>query len=174
MTEPVDKSQDAGSQVPLIHTQDAGQPASNVGSMLRALREARNMSLSEVSARLKFSARQLNALEQERWEDLPQGMSLRGLVRNYARFLRADPDALLDALERQVGASVASPSVAVNRVANRYQESDLPLHDEPSGRPWGWLIIILVVLFIAVFYAIERAWIPESWLLFDWLKSIQK
>ncbi len=168
MTEPIETSQEP------IPAQGAGLSAASIGSTLRALREARGMSLSEVSARLKFSVRQLDALEQERWDDLPQGVSLRGLVKNYARFLQADADALLDTLERQVGESAASPSAAVNRVVNRYHETNMPLHDEPAGRPWGWLVIILVVLFIAVFYAIERAWIPESWLMFDWLKSIQK
>jgi cytoskeleton protein RodZ len=164
MTQPLDSSQDMN--------QGAQQTDANVGPMLRALREARNLSLSDVSARLKFSVRQIKALEDERWESLPQGMPLRGMVKNYARFLETDVEALLDGLERQIGVS-GPAAVSINQTG-RYSEADLPLHGEQTGRPWGWLVIILLVLFVAIFYAIERAWIPESWLWFDWLKSIQK
>ena len=41
---------------------EAGQTM-QLGSTLRSLREARRLRLSEVSARLKFSVRQLEALE---------------------------------------------------------------------------------------------------------------
>jgi hypothetical protein len=36
------------------------------------------------------------------------------------------------------------------------------------------MIIILILLFVAGFYAIERGWVPDSWLVFDWLKSLKK
>ncbi len=143
-----------------------------VGPTLRDLREARRLSLAEVSARLKFTARQLEALETEQWDRLPTGVSLRGFVKNYGRFLEADIDALLVMLDDQVGATSAKP-VAISR-AGSLGPADLPIHGEPVHRPWGWLIIILVLLFVAGFYAIERGWVPDSWLVFDWLKSLKK
>jgi cytoskeletal protein RodZ len=130
------------------------------------------LSLAEVSARLKFTVRQLEALETEQWERLPTGVSLRGFVKNYGRFLEADIDALLAMLDDQVGVTSAKP-VAISR-AGSLGPADLPIHGEPVHRPWGWLIIILVLLFVAGFYAIERGWVPDSWLVFDWLKSLKK
>ncbi|OYV47749.1 MAG: hypothetical protein B7X10_04125, partial [Burkholderiales bacterium 21-58-4] len=62
----------------------------NLGSTLKALREAKELSLGDVSARLKYSGRQIEALESEQWDSLPTGVSLRGLVRNYGRFLDAN------------------------------------------------------------------------------------
>lgn len=143
-----------------------------VGPTLRGLREAKRLSPGEVSARLKFSGRQLEALETEQWDKLPGGMSLRGFVKNYGRFLGADVDALLTMLENQVG--VAGPKPMPISSAHSLGPADMPGQAEAPQRPWGWLIIILILLFIASFYAIERGWVPDSWLIFDWLKALKK
>src|SRR5690606_27250581 len=143
-----------------------------VGPTLRSLREARGLSPSEVSSRLKFSSRQLDALETEQWDRLPSGVSLRGFVKNYGRYLEADVDALLVMLDSQVGPTSARP-VAVSS-ASSLAATDLPLQGEPVHKSWGWLIIILILLFVAGFYAIERGWVPDSWLVFDWLKSLKQ
>lgn len=146
-----------------------------LGSTLRALREARRLSRNEASARVKYSVRQIEALETEQWDILPGGAALRGFVKNYGRYLGADVDALLFILEGQTGLDVSrstTASAAAAQVASM-GPAELPLHGEPVRRPWGWLIIILVLLFVAGFYAIERGWVPDSWLIFDWLKSLK-
>ncbi len=143
-----------------------------VGPALRSLREAKRLSPGEVSARLKFTSRQLEALETEQWDRLPTGVSLRGFVKNYARYLEADVDALLVMLDNQTSAGAVKP-VAISR-AGSLGPADQAIHGESVHRPWGWMIIILVLLFVAGFYAIERGWVPDSWLVFDWLKSLKK
>src|SRR3546814_18948457 len=45
-----------------------------VGATIQKLREAKRLSLAEASGRLKFSVRQLQALEDERWDRLPTGV----------------------------------------------------------------------------------------------------
>lgn len=145
---------------------------SGIGATLRSLREAKRITPAEVSARLKFTSRQLEALETEQWDRLPGGVSLRGFVKNYGRFLDADVDALLTMLDNQVGPTSTRP-VAVSSAAS-LGPADLPLQGEPAHRPWGWFVIILVLLFVAGFYAIERGWVPDSWLVFDWLQSLKK
>ncbi len=150
----------------------AGMAAMGVGATLRHLREAKGYSPAEVSARLKFSTRQLEALETEQWDRLPGGMSLRGFVKNYGRFLDADVDALLVMLDGQVGNTAPKP-VSISS-ANSLGPADLSIQGEPVHRPWGWIIVILILLFVAGFYAIERGWVPDSWLIFDWLKSLKK
>ena len=100
-------------------------------------------------------------------------MSLRGFVKNYARYLDADVDALLTMLDNQVGTAPVAKPATLNG-AQSLGPSDLPLQGEPANRPWGWLVVILILLFVAGFYAIDRGWIPDSWLVFDWLKSLKK
>src|SRR5690606_36653249 len=144
-----------------------------VGATLRRQREAKQLTPGEVSARLKFCSRQLEALETEQWDRLPTGMSLRGFVKNYGRYLQADVDALLTMLDNQVGTAPVAKPVSLSG-AQSLGPSDLPLQGEPANRSWGWFIVILILLFVAGFYAIERGWVPDSWLIFDWLKSLKK
>ncbi len=88
-----------------------GQEALSLGDALRAMRETRGLSLSEVSARIKYSAVQLGHLEACDWSRLPEGVPLRGLVRNYARFLETDVDAALKLLDDAVGPTRPRPAV---------------------------------------------------------------
>ena len=90
-----------------------------IGSALRALRESKGWSVDEVSSRIKFSARQIEALENEQWADLPSGVSLRGLIRNYARLLGADSQAIVESLdpkERVTGPVKLSPARCIPRI----------------------------------------------------------
>lgn len=143
-----------------------------IGPTLRHLREARRLTPSDVSMRLKFSKRQLDALENEQWDRLPQGMSLRGFVKNYARYLEADVDALLTMLDNQVG-KPQSAFVSAERTSTLARDRDLDADDDAVRRPWGWWLIILAFVLVAASYAINRGWVPDSWLIFDWLKSLK-
>src|SRR5699024_2681272 len=105
------------------------------------------------------------------WERLPKGMSLRGFVKNYARYLDADVDAMLSMLDSQV--EQPQPSFVNNNPAAMSNGADLAVQEDLPRRPWGWLFIILVVVVVAAFYAINRGWVPDSWLVFDWLKSFK-
>lgn len=143
-----------------------------VGPTLRRLREAQRLTPADVSVRLKFSKRQLDALESEQWHHLPQGAPLRGFVKNYARYLEADADALLMMLDSQVG-QPKSVFVTAERSPGLGVNTDLESDDNVARRPWGWFLIILIFVFVAAFYAISRGWVPDSWLIFDWLKSLK-
>jgi len=143
-----------------------------LGATLKSMRELKRLSLNEVSGRVKFSVRQIEALENEQWELLPAGTSLRGFVKNYGRFLETDVDSLLVMLDNQLGSSTVPPT-ALKRSATLGQ-ADIPIHADVTHRPWGWFIVILILLFVAGFYAVERGWIPDSWLIFDWLQSLKK
>jgi cytoskeletal protein RodZ len=136
------------------------------GSSLRALRVSRGLSLEEVSSRLKYSARQITALEEERWDQLPTGMSLRGMIRNYARLLGADPEAVATFL---AGHSSVSVRPSVRELGN----SPAVGGDEenPNGSSWGWVLFILVVVIAVVGYAFWKGWLPTEWLSLEWLKQ---
>lgn len=142
-----------------------------VGSTLKTLRQTRRITLSDASARLKFSTRQLQALENEQWSDLPTGLPLRGMVKNYARFIEADVDAVMVMLENQTG-NAAAPKVGIAPVegGHAFTPSNLPAQGESGGFSWVWFIVIVLVLVAAGFYAIDRGWVPEAWLAFDWLR----
>jgi cytoskeleton protein RodZ len=69
--------------------------ATGVGAELAQARETQGLALVDIAQQLKFSPRQLEALEQERFGALPGPTIARGMLRNYARLLKLDADALL-------------------------------------------------------------------------------
>ncbi len=73
--------------------------APTLGLLLRKAREARGLSIDDVVHALKFSARQIEAIEADRMDVLPGAVFLRGLVRSYARLLKLDPESLLGLVE---------------------------------------------------------------------------
>lgn len=155
--------------------QSAPDAGSGVGPTLRELRLARSCTLNEASTRLKFSVRQLEALEAQEWDQLPGGQPLRGMVRNYARFLQADVSAVLVMLEAQVSDTAAPKPVPRSPSGSGLGKADLSLYaDSRGGFGWVWILIIGVLLLVAGFYAIDRGWVPQEWLVFDWLKDLKK
>ncbi|MBI3096468.1 MAG: helix-turn-helix domain-containing protein [Rhodocyclales bacterium] len=91
---------------------DAVEPAESLeantpGSVLRQAREARGQSVADVVQVIRFSARQIEALERDDYASLPGSTAVRGLVRNYAKFLRLDAAPLLAQLDPAVPVSEA-------------------------------------------------------------------
>ncbi len=72
------------------------------GSVLRRTREAHGQSIADVVQVIRFSARQIEALERDDYASLPGSTAVRGLVRNYAKFLKLDATPLLAQLEPAV------------------------------------------------------------------------
>lgn len=75
----------------------AEQPIS-VGKALREAREQLGLSVNDVANRIKFAARQIEALEADDYAQLPEAAFVRGFVRSYARLLELDPAHLVSGL----------------------------------------------------------------------------
>jgi cytoskeleton protein RodZ len=88
--------------------------AETPGSVLRRAREARGQSISDVVQVIRFSARQIEALERDDYASLPGSTAVRGLVRNYAKFLKLDAAPLL----AQLDPAVPVPEADVRPPAN--------------------------------------------------------
>jgi cytoskeleton protein RodZ len=68
------------------------QSVGSFGERLRREREMRGISLDEIATATKISARNLRALEEEKFNQLPGGIFNKGFVRAYAKFLGIDQD----------------------------------------------------------------------------------
>ncbi len=83
-------------------TLSAADEPKSPGRLLAAARQARGMTVTEVALRLKFSPRQIEALEADRHDALAGPAMVRGMIRTYAKLLGADPGPLLDALHERM------------------------------------------------------------------------
>ena len=144
----------------------------SLGPYLKQLREAQGHTPEQVSMRIKYSVQQIEALEQERWQDLPSGAPVRWLVRSYGSFLNVEDDAIQSMLDSAFPDSIRADMSDEHKM--RWQADDMSLYVEPRQRTWVWWLIAIVLLVIVVFYAIDQGWIPESWLVFDWLKALRQ
>lgn len=77
-TTPIDK--------PALDTQQPG-----IGSILREGRESTSQSIAQIAARLRIKAEYIQALEDDRPNDLPGRVYAIGFLRTYAAFLDLDP-----------------------------------------------------------------------------------
>jgi len=76
----------------------AEQPVISVGHLLREGRERMGWSVEDVVSQIKLAPRQIEALEADDFQSLPETAFVRGFVRSYAKVLKLDERPLLDAL----------------------------------------------------------------------------
>ena len=120
------------------------------GQALAEARAARNLSVADVALQLKLSVSQIVALEADAYDKLPGPVFVRGFVRNYARLLELDADALADTVDLPQVSRPASAAVPRSR--------NIPF---PERRPANWrpyalvlaMLIGAVVLFELYFSA---------------------
>jgi cytoskeleton protein RodZ len=117
-------------------------------SDLARAREAAGMSLEEAARQLRFAPRQLQALEAGELERLPGGTFARGMLRNYARLLRLDAEALL----AQIGDRVAPPDA--ERLAQRFRQP-VPFSDGARRSNLAYVALSLTLLAVVVAVALE-------------------
>lgn len=124
------------------------------GAKLKAAREARGISLREVSAVTKISTATLEALERDIPSRLPGGIFSRAFVRAYAIEVGLDPDAM------------------VREFAERFPDAVQPLRDEPAiARPseargdprWWRSAAVTLVLLLAIGAGLGMMGWSEGW-----------
>jgi len=71
------------------------------GRSLREAREVRGLSIADVVNSIKFSSRQIEAIERNDFAHLPGATFVRGLIRSYAKLLQLDPHPLLAMMDRE-------------------------------------------------------------------------
>jgi len=128
------------------------QAAGGVGAELTRAREALGLSIADIAQQLKFSARQIEALEDERYQDLPTGTFARGMLRAYARLLKLDAEALVG----RVAARLAAPD---NTAAVASVHRAIPIID--SARRSNLTYVALSVALLAVIAAVVIEWQQE-------------
>lgn len=133
------------------------------GARLKREREQQGMELEGVAATTKISIRMLQALEEERFSQLPGGIFNKGFVRAYARHLGLDEEqAIADYL---VAAGGPTPSKEPEAVLADLAARAVEIRPESGPRrsgdiPWGKLSVLLLV--VAAAFALWSARSRES------------
>jgi cytoskeleton protein RodZ len=122
-----------------------GRPTA--GAKLRAAREAAGLSVDAVAQQLKLAPRQVKALEDDDWQRLPGRTFVRGFARNYARFVRLDPDAVLALLPApETAPALERPALA----ASPRPMGEIPVERVAKPSALRWIVPLLVVVALAL------------------------
>jgi len=121
-------------------------PQTSLGIMLREAREQLGLSVADVAAQTKFAPRQIEALEEDDFKNLPETAFLRGFVRSYAKILHMDAEVFLAALPQAKAPAAELIPASV----------DVPFPDEHSAQKN--LILLGAALLMAVIVVGFAVW----------------
>jgi len=108
-----------------------------LGELLIAARERWNLSAADLARQMRLGLRQIQALEENRFGDLPGNTFVRGFVRNYARVVQSDPEQFLEAYERSRPRQ-QQPEIERSTEQIEFSNKTLP--------KWVWYLAVLLVL----------------------------
>jgi cytoskeleton protein RodZ len=123
---------------------------SGCGNVLKAARETQGLSIHEVSGQLRLGVKQIQAIEQDDFDKLPQPSIVRGFIRNYARLLKIDVAPILEAYQRIVPDKAPLP-LSVRSNASR-SVIDKPARTLRPQRLLTLLIFLILAAIAAYFY----------------------
>jgi len=122
-------------------------PAASLGKMLCEARERAGLSVADVANQIKFAPRQIEALEADDFQHLPEMTFVRGFVRSYAKILDMDAQPLLALLPETSTSQMPLIPISV--------EVPFPGVYSPN---WHNLIWLGVTLLLAVLVVAFAAW----------------
>jgi cytoskeleton protein RodZ len=129
------------------------------GENLKKEREKRKITIEDISASTKIGTRMLQALEENKFNQLPGGIFNKGFVRSYARFVGIDEDqAVADYLQASGDAPPPSTEIAVREGDGRDEgarakaenAARLDSISENPSRPLPWGLFAAILLLIAL------------------------
>src|SRR3989304_2809872 len=125
------------------------------GAMLARARAVRQLGISEVAERLKYAARQIEALEADDYGRLPGARFVRGMIRGYAKLVAMDPAPVLKALERRnIPAEVT--------VDLRTQRIPFPDGNRRATRLYLALSVVVLLAIAGILYEWHFAEVPPA------------
>lgn len=131
---------------------DTAAPVS-AGALLREARERLGLTIADAAAQTKLAPRQIEALEADDYQHLPEMAFVRGFVRSYAKVLQIDAQPLLAALpQAHVAAQVSPASVEV----------PFPDARSPQLQNLIWLGAALFLSVVVVAFAVWHYTSPSS------------
>jgi cytoskeleton protein RodZ len=131
----------------------------SAGAMLRVAREKRGLHIAALAASIKVSPRKLEALEADRYAELPDLTFTRALAQTVCRALKTDAEPVLAKLPQagdmpklaQVGGGLNAP---FRGPPGNRDPGDFTLHRKPVF--WATLLVLIG--------ALALAFLPERWM----------
>ncbi len=130
----------------------------SLGQELKQHREAKKISLEEISQVTHISIRFLQSIERDDYKELPGEIYNRSFIRRLCKAIGFDEAKAIQMYERQVGGSFIPTEAQVNEV------TELPASSRISGNAlvFGLAVFVLLLVVGGVWYAF-----PDWWKIFS-------
>lgn len=139
-----------------------GEPpvGSSAGAWLKAARQQRGLHIAALAVMLKVPQAKLEAIEADRWDELPDATFARALATAMCRALKLDPAPVLALLPRSVEREL-DVSTGLNQPFRERAAAADGVALSTLGRPVVWGSVLLLVA-AAVVYFLPAGWLPGS------------
>ena len=127
------------------------------GSLLRAAREKQGLHIAALAAAIKVQQRKLEALENDRYGELPDATFTRALAQTVCRTLKVDARPVLDLLPSAPAVALVPGSGSLNTPFRERPGREEPGLATVAMRPMVWAAAALVLAAVAVLLA------PADW-----------
>lgn len=135
--------------------------AETAGSLLRAARESQGLHIAALAAAIKVAPRKLDALENNRFSELPDATFTRALALTVCRSLKIDPKPVLDRL----------PAVEPSKLESVGEHLNTPFRERGQHAASGWMGAAvkplvwagaLLLLAALLMFFVPARWLPTS------------
>jgi cytoskeleton protein RodZ len=127
----------------------------SIGSMLARARLEREWTVQQVADQLKLSPKQIVALEENKFDDLPKLVIVRGFVRTYAKLLKIDADPLVALLPKDAQHFELQETLKP-ALSTPFMESRLSLMGRQDSNRKYMLGAAFLVTFAVGFFVVQK------------------
>jgi cytoskeleton protein RodZ len=129
------------------------------GTLLREAREAAGLHVATLAANLKVPVRKLEALEEDRYDLLPDAVFVRALASSVCRTLKVDPQPVLQRLPQTAQPRLVHDSKGINAPFRAPGDGRNPGVLDHLGRP---VVLIVVALLVGALVLVFLPVSPEG------------
>ncbi len=136
---------------------EPGRGPETAGGLLRAAREKQGLHIAALAAAIKVAPRKLDALENNRWDELPDATFARALAQTVCRTLKVDARPVLDLLPAAGAGNLENVAGSLNTPFTQRGTQPSSLAGT-AFRPMVWAGGLLLLAALLVYFVPSSFW----------------
>ncbi|MCG2593694.1 helix-turn-helix domain-containing protein [Ramlibacter sp. XY19] len=130
--------------------------AASAGTLLREAREAAGLHVATLAANLKVPVRKLEALEEDRYDQLGDAVFIRALASSVCRTLKIDPQPVLERLPQTARPRLIQDDDGINAPFRAPGDGPAPGLPQQVSRPVALIVVALLLAAVVLIFLPKR------------------
>lgn len=128
----------------------------SIGQELKRERELRGISLKEIADSTKINLRFLRALEEDRFDLLPEKFFTRGIIRTYAKYLGLDEQSVLNTYLESQKIQETQEAADEDKKPEVTKTLELPAKEKKISLLFALMVLIILALIIVMYFVFRK------------------